>query len=112
MLSGRALHARGVATAPPGPAAPAVSRHAACGDRATPVPRVPGARRVAARIHIDRRLHLENSWRRQQERAELLQQPLPPGRVLEVRRAAPPPRHRAMHRSPCVGGGGQRAHPL
>lgn len=47
---------------------------------ASPTPRG----RVRARIHIDRRLHLENSWRRQQDRERLLAATPTPGSVFEV----------------------------
>jgi hypothetical protein len=39
---------------------------------------------VAARIHIDRRRHLELAWERQQARERLLAEPPPKDRVLEV----------------------------
>ncbi|KAI8476610.1 MAG: thioredoxin-like protein [Monoraphidium minutum] len=51
--------------------------------RAAPPPRR-AAVRVAA-IHIDRRQHLENSWRRQAERETLLQRAPQHGEVTEVR---------------------------
>ncbi|KIY98852.1 hypothetical protein MNEG_9109, partial [Monoraphidium neglectum] len=54
-------------------------------QRATPLPGAPRRRASVAvsAIHIDRRQHLENSWRRQAERETLLQQTPRQGEVLE-----------------------------
>jgi hypothetical protein len=80
---------------------------AAAASIAAPVPR-PGAPRgrrgVAARIHIDRRQHLENSWRRQEERAALLSREPPSGEVFDVSG----PRSAA---APCFFSGPARARP-
>ncbi|GBF91936.1 thioredoxin-like, chloroplastic [Raphidocelis subcapitata] len=53
-------------------------------DNAAPPPRRRAGVAVTA-LHIDRRLHLENSWRRQQEREKQLAAGIEPGTVVEIR---------------------------